>query len=236
MKKKIKLFCLPYAGGTAMVYTKWSKYLHKIIELYPLEMSGRGKRFGLQLFDNIEDTVDDLFKIMSKELDGSYYAIFGHSMGTLVIYELIRKIHQMEFSDPLHIFMSGRFPPHIRETKILHTLVDDRFKDEIIKLGGIPEEVIQNTEFFNIFMPILRADYKLIETYKYSGMDKWNFDISVFSGNNDPEVQEYDIRGWKNYTNKKCDFYEFNGGHFFINDDMIQVVQKINDILIEKNL
>lgn len=235
MTKNIKLFCLPYAGGTSMYYMKWKQYLCSNIEVYPLEMAGRGKRFGSNLFENMYDVVKDLFSILAKELDkldDFEYAFFGHSMGTVIIYELMKKIKQYNYKEPIHIFMSGRVPPSFQEKKIIHNLSYDEFKREISNLGGVPDDIINNNDVFDIFLPILRADYKIIETYKFSKSPKWNFDISVLNGRNDPEVEDYYISKWDMYTNKKCNFYLFDGGHFFINENTAEVVEKINNILI----
>lgn len=235
MRKKIRLFCLPYAGGSSSAFYKWSSHLNSSIELCPLELSGRGERFGSELFDNIDDIVEDLFVTLKKELEESVdfdYAFFGHSLGTILAYELMRKIQQNNYKEPIHIFMSGRFPPHKEELKYIHNLPDDQFIDEIIKLGGMPDTLVQNKEILDLFTPVLKSDYTAVETYKYTESDKWNFDISILMGNEDEEVKHYDFNEWTTYTNNKCNFFMFNGDHFFINDNITEITDIINKILI----
>lgn len=222
---------MSHAGGTATNYIKWKEFLNKDIELYPLELPGRGKRFSCSLCDTMEDVIEDIFPLVSKEIDNSEYAFFGHSMGTIIIYELMQKITDMGYKDPLHIFFSGRFPPHISEKKKIHMLADEPFKEEIAQLGGIDKELAANPDILEIFLPILRADYKVLEQYNYVKTEPWNFNMSVLSGLEDKEVQEYNYLEWTRYTNKQCCYYEFEGDHFFINNNTEKIVRLINNTL-----
>ena len=90
--KKIKLFCFPYAGGSAAAYNKWRQYLDKHIELRPVELAGRGRRIYDPLYQSIEEAVDDVYQLISPELAKGPYAFFGHSMGGIIAYELAYKI------------------------------------------------------------------------------------------------------------------------------------------------
>ena len=232
---KIKLFCIPYAGGSATVYTKWHKYLHRDIELYPIELAGRGKRYAAPFYTSLFEAVDDLFKSIKNDLNGSY-ALFGHSMGCWLTLELAYKLNELGYNAPRHIFFSGNRPPHIyREEKVLHELSDKEFKDEIFKVGGTPRELFQNKELLEFFLPVLRADYKIVETYCAKNCDMFlNCDISVLNGTED-DLTETEIEGWKKYTKLQCNVYNLNGGHFFINEQVHEVARLINYILIESS-
>lgn len=113
---KITLFCFPYAGGSAVAYNKWKKYNNTNIEIIPIELAGRGKRFGEELYDKIEDAVDDVYEIVKSNINGPY-GLFGHSMGSIIAYELARKINNSNLPNPEYIFVSGRKPPHIEENE-----------------------------------------------------------------------------------------------------------------------
>ena len=101
---KIKLFCFPYAGGSAAVYNRWKEYLNPEIELRPVELSGRGERMDEPLYTNMEDLIEDVFQLLEGEFEESEYALLGHSMGAMIIYELSRKIIDNNLKLPLHIF------------------------------------------------------------------------------------------------------------------------------------
>ncbi|MDP4180723.1 MAG: thioesterase domain-containing protein [Bacillota bacterium] len=233
--KKIKLFCIPYAGGGAMAYSKWKNYMDGAIELCPVELAGRGKRFRTPSYNTMEDATNDVYNIVMDDLDKFEYAFWGHSMGCLIVYELINRIASSNHRDPSHIFLSGRYPPHIYKNKSRHTLPDDQFIQEISKLGGTANELLREKELLDIFIPILRADYRIVENYKHSKQyAKWNFDITILTGNSDEDVSAKDIIQWEEYTNKKCRIINFDGGHFFIHDRVQEIAEIINDTLVCK--
>jgi len=231
---KIKLFCLPYAGGSSIVYYKLKKYLNNFIELYPIELAGRGKRFNETLYNNFNEAVNDIYNIIKSEILNSSYAFFGHSMGAKLIYELINKIREENQNEPEHIFISGSYPTHINNReKILHKLPEDEFLIEVYKFGGMPKEFLENKELITIFSPILRSDYKILETHQYNfNKNKYAFDLTVFGGKEDNEVNISELSEWKNYTNRIFSLYEFDGDHFFINYEMKKIANIINKKLI----
>lgn len=224
----INLFCIPYAGGSAAIYNRWKPYLNDDIRLTPVELAGRGKRFKEPFCDSLEEMADDVCKIIKVGMD-SPYALFGHSMGGALVYELACRIKREQGKEPIHIFISGRRPPHIINSgKLLHELPFDDFKEEILKLGGTPKELFENKELMNIFLPILRADYRIIENYKYK-QDKivMSCGLTVLAGEKDDESDPKYMIEWKKYTKSQFSFYIFNGGHFFLHDN----IDKITDII-----
>jgi len=232
IKKKI-LFCFSYAGGSATVYNKFNQYLDKNIEILPIEYAGRGKRINEEFYPNISCAIDDIYKEVSRHINECEFAFFGHSMGTVIAYEVGKRIKEKCSREPIHIFVSGRYPPHINKKGTrLHLLPDERFKDEILKVGGTPKEVFENKEYAELFIPILRADYKLIELYSFNeDLTKFNSGITVFSGKDDKIVERNELFEWQKYSEYGIDVYEFDGGHFFINNHIKEIVETINTTL-----
>jgi len=231
--KKIKLFCFPYAGGSSVIYEKWRRKLDPSIEFIPMEYAGRGKRFKAPFCENIGEMVEDAFHTIKEHFDGTSYSFFGHSMGALVAYELSHKLKQMDYVTPTHIFFSGKTSPHLTDShKTIHALEDAEFKKELFKLGGTPMEVLVNTDLMNIFLPILRADFKAVEEYNYSEkMNVLDCDFTIFFGKED-NLTMNKIEEWQQHTKKKCTFIEFPGGHFFIAEHAEEIVNVINNTLI----
>lgn len=230
---KIRLFCIPYVGASASVFWKWSKTLDKSIELVPIELAGRGKRFNEPFYEDLQGAVDNIFNIIENEINDLPYAIYGHSMGSLLAFELYYKIIEKRRKAPVHIFFSGRYPPHINKNSIIyHKLSDKELVDKILEIGGTSKEVFLNKELANIYISLIRSDYRILEMYKYNAKPyKLNCDISVFYGNKDKICADSFLNEWIKYTEKQCDFYEFDGDHFFINDKSEEVVSEINKIL-----
>ncbi|NLW46660.1 MAG: thioesterase [Firmicutes bacterium] len=229
---KIKLYCFPYAGGSATIYNKWRTYLNPNIQLVPMEMAGRGVRFKEDFYQSIAEAVNDLYTNIDFKSNHDPYAFFGHSMGSILVYELCRKIAADNQKGPAHIFVSGMHPPHIKkERKILHQLPLAEFKEEVIKMGGTPREVFENQELMDYFVPIIKADYKIYETYEFLPNDtKFDFGITAFNGLSDkPTFAE--MLEWGNYTSDFSKLYQYEGDHFFIHNHTAAIVDVINKTL-----
>lgn len=230
----IKLFCLPYAGGTSMMYLKWKKYLHPSIELCPIELAGRGRRITEPYYRDLETAVNDIYASIGDILNTSDYAIFGHSMGSAIAYELAKKIAEMGDCLPKHLFISGRAAPHICKERQIHQLPDQQFLEEIKKFGGTPQELLENTELLELFLPILRADFKIIESYRYQGENNpLNCNITVLGGRND-DIGLTELAAWQHYTHKEFQMLMFEGGHFFLINQVEKIAEIINDSLTKK--
>jgi len=230
---KFKLFCLPYAGGSATMYKSWKNYLDPSIELTPIELAGRGTRFNTPLYNTLDEAIDDIFSKIKDDITKQPYALFGHSMGALLSYELVRKIKSMKLPAPNHIFFSGRKAPHVKieKKKKYHLMDDEEFKQEIIKLGGTPPEFFQHKELTDFFLPMLKNDFKIAAISFYErDIDPFEFDISILLGKDEKVTPEQAV-GWKLHTNGLCAIYYFNGGHFFLHDEIKQITSLINNTL-----
>ncbi len=231
------LFCLPYAGGSEVVYYNWKNYLDSSIKLYPVELKGRGKRFTEDFYEDIEEAVEDIFQMIKEEIVKGEYAIYGHSMGSLLAYELYYKINEMGFEKPKHIFFSGCKAPHVvRARNHIYSLANEDFVNEIMKFGGTPEEILMNKELMEVFIPILRNDFKIVETYKYKEkINKIECSVSVLNGKED-SIPSKDIFAWNEHSSEKCKIYNFEGNHFFINNNVENITRIIKSALFEKEL
>jgi medium-chain acyl-[acyl-carrier-protein] hydrolase len=155
-------------------------------------------------------------------------------MGGIIAYELAIKIKKNNLPEPVHIFFSGRGAPHIpdEDEELYYLLPDDQFKDKIIDLGGTPKEFFEHPELLEVLLPMIKSDFKIAETYKYTGeVFPLDYDISVFIGK-DEEVTAEQMHGWKEITRKICTIHYFEGDHFFINDEMEKIVKIINNTLM----
>lgn len=228
--KQIKLFCLPHAGGFAMYYNQWKRYVDKSIKIIPVELTGRGRRIKEPFYNNFNEAVSDLFNEINMELDGSEFAFFGHSMGSTLAYELTYKIKEMKNQEPINLFLSGRYPPHIRKNKDkLHLLSDKDFTKEIIKYGGMPAEVVKEKKLMEMVIPILKADFKILDSYEYTKKDnKLNCEISVLVGKDDNGAKIEELKEWNEHTNSGCNIFQFDGGHFYVNDNIEKITNIIN--------
>ena len=232
--KIIKLFCIPYAGGCGSLYYKWKNNLDMYIQLEPIELKARGKRFNERFYETLEEAVEDIFEDIKSKILHDEYAIYGHSMGSLLAYELYYKINKENIRLPKHIFFSGYKAPSIpRREKQIYLLPDEEFIKEVIDLGGTPQELVDNEELLQLFTPILRNDFKMLEKYIYKEKkDKIKCDVSIFNGKEDDITLE-EILAWKYHTDKGFKVYNFEGNHFFINNNIENITKIINQTLAE---
>ena len=233
----MKLFCIPYAGGSCTAYYKWKKYLPKTINIIPIDYKGHGRRFAEGLSDTMEDVVEDLFHKIIRCFDGEEYSFFGHSMGSIVAYELYYKIKESGFKGPEHIFFSGHASPDCRSNAIIkYLLSDEALILAITKMGGFSEAVLRENELVKTMLPIIRNDFRIIETYQYDPFrEKMNCPISILYGVQDT-IDVDDLKRWEQFTIGKSSFYGFDGNHFFIEDYYPMITKLIAKTLITEQI
>jgi len=98
---------------------------------------------------------------------------------------------------------------------------------EIKKLGGTPDEVLENEELIQLFLPMLRADFTLLETYTYVPELPLSFPISAYYGTQDKEVTEEEVAGWQAQTLSTFKLVRIPGNHFFIHSQQDMLLRYI---------
>lgn len=229
----IKLFCIPHAGGTAASYLQWKIFLDKNIEIIPVELKGRGIRMNESFYENIQEAVDDIYLFIKKNINNSSYAIFGHSMGALLAFEVVHKIQSEKCPLPVHMFFSGRNPPHYRDEDVDFYLQSDQtLINEFIRIDKKQEKIFKDDNIKSIFLPIIRADYKILCLYDYmQKSDKINCDISILNGKDDLSINNDTMGDWKNYSSKRCELIFFDGSHFFVYENKKNTVNFLNETI-----
>ena len=211
----LKLICFPYAGGNTRSFNNWVKILPDNVELIIITMPGRGSRFGEPVVDCMDILTDTLIEELKPHLKCET-VFFGHSLGARVAFELQLKIKRACMQGPSHFIASGSANPGKNRSKEhTHLLNDLDFIKKLKSLNGTPPEILQNEELMAIFLPVLRGDFKLADTYSYTGTEKILCNLSVFIGRDD-EISKQEQLDWKNFFIGHFTFKEFNGDHFFI--------------------
>lgn len=236
----MKIICVPYAGGSSSVFAKWKKYISPDIEIIAPELAGRGARCRESFYSSIQFAAEDIYRIVSEKNIDDRFAIFGHSMGCFIAYELYRKIcgdPQLK-SKLVHIFMSGNYAPHLNNNSEHHTefykLEAEGIKEELIRLGGTAKEIFDDPVFAQYFLPIIRSDYYITETYEPESLEKFTCGCTVYNGLED-ELTPEDLESWRVYSPCGFTIKNFSGNHFFINDNCKMVVEHINKTLRKYN-
>ena len=230
--KKINIICLPFAGGNKYSYRAYSAFHTASLNFVTLEYPGRGARIKEDLTFNLEDLVDDLYTQCAALVSEGEYALYGHSMGGLMVYLLTRKILANNLNAPKHLFVTGTVGPSspMRLERKRSLLSKEAFLQEIKDFGGMPDEILKNDEMLDFFEPILRADFTVSESYRHIPSSPLNVPITVVTGSQeDMEVDE--IKTWQRETTKPVDFIVLGGGHFFIYEHVERIIDIIHNKL-----
>jgi len=211
----MRLFCLPHAGSGIAVYYRWKRMLSGI-DVCPVMLPGREIRLSEASIDSAARLIDEVMEATRSCLDVPY-AIFGHSMGALLAYEWARAIQASGMDGPRCLFVSGRNAPHLPFAhRELHRLSDAGFVEELRRrYGGMPENFLEDAELRELFLPVLRADLKLVETYEHAGGRLLDCQVKAWAGAEDASVSEAGIEGWAELTRGGFAMRRFAGDHFY---------------------
>ena len=228
---RVRLLCFPHAGGSSVAYHGWSVAMPPHIEVCAVELPGRGTRFREPLRTEMRELASEAQQGLQPWMNAPF-ALFGHSLGASLCYELARRLERDGGPRPLRLFVSGRRAPHRpRPGPIIHRLPDDQFVEELRQLQGTPDGVLENPELMELFLPILRADFQLGETYSLAAPEPLDCPLSAYGGVQDTEVSHDELQEWRRYTNADFQLRPFPGNHFFVNSCQDMVVAAIVDDL-----
>jgi surfactin synthase thioesterase subunit len=221
----MRLFCLPHAGGGATTFRSWNAAMPPFVQICPILLPGREMRRSETPFTQMEALVDAIAQELRPWLDMPY-AIFGHSMGSLLAFEWVRRLQEEGTSMPAWLFLSGRAAPdHADGRSPLQSLPDEKFLEQLTNLyQGIPQEILNEPELMEIFLPILRADISVVESYRFEETEALDCPITVFAGMKDRSVTWDQLLRWKRQTRRRFAAQLFPGGHFYPQEPLLQTI------------
>ncbi|NEO98272.1 MAG: thioesterase [Symploca sp. SIO2E9] len=227
----LRLFCLPYAGGGASIFRLWHRELPSNVELCAIELPGRENRIREKPISNVEILTEKLVEVFLQDWDKPF-ALFGHSMGALIVYELARKLQHKNLS-PAYLFVSGRQAPNVPELyPPFYSLPDAEFIETLTNIyPNIPDEVLKEEELMQLFLPVLRADMTLAQTYVHSQVEPLDCPIFALGGLEDKEGSYDRLVSWREYTRSSFSVQMFPGGHFYLNEKRQPLLQLISQTL-----
>ena len=227
---KARLLVLPHAGGAASYYFPMSRDLGPDVEVLAVQYPGRQDRRTEPCVETIDDLADllcDLLCDADEPWTDEPLALFGHSMGASVAYELALRLRETGVR-PACLIASGRRAPNALRDERVHERDDDGLLAEIRSLDGTQGPLLSDPEIVAMVLPAIRADYKAAELYRPTpGTKPLDIPIHVLIGDSDPKVTRAEADRWAEHTTAQCTVEEFPGGHFYLADHQPAVAARV---------
>lgn len=230
-KNSTVLFCFPFAGGGVSVYKEWIKCFQGFAVVCPIQLPGREERVMEKSYTQMDILLEDLIEQIIP-FRGNRIILFGHSMGAKIAYEVGKKLENLDIKVD-RLIISGSRAPHVPERNPIHQLTNEAFEEQLVRFEGLPKEILENKELLNFFLPMIRADFTMIETYCAKGIESLKCPIVALGGDDDKEANLEDIRLWEMYTKEGFKYRMFKGGHFFIREQEEEVLREVKEKLEE---
>jgi medium-chain acyl-[acyl-carrier-protein] hydrolase len=231
---RLRLFCFPYAGGWSQIFRPWADSIPESIQVCPIELPGRGPRLREAPFTQLFPLIKAIAQALLPHLDKPF-AFFGHSMGGLISFELVRLLRRMYGLAPTHLFISGCRAPQLFDfDSPAHTLPEKEFIELLSRLGGTQKTLLENVELRQLILPTLRADFSVVETYTYDSEQALDCPITAFGGWQDFEVCFEELQAWREQTRVSFSMHMFPGNHFFLHSAQSLLLQEIHQKLSQE--
>jgi surfactin synthase thioesterase subunit len=227
----VRLVCFPHAGGAATFFFPLSRSLAPAVDVVAVQYPGRQDRREEACIEDLRVLADRVADELRPWCDRPI-ALFGHSMGATVAYEVARRLER-DGVVPLGLFASGRRAPSNTRHESVHLRDDRGLVTALQELSGTEAAVLGDEEFLRMVLPAVRGDYKAVETYRHTGGAELTCPVHVLVGESDPMTTLAEAEAWRLHTTGRCRVEVFPGGHFYLKPRAERVIETITRQLRE---
>jgi pyochelin biosynthesis protein PchC len=217
-----RLVCFPHAGGSATSYFPISAALSPPVEALSVQYPGRQDRRRDACFASIAEVADQLYDVIRFGVQAPL-ALFGHSMGAIAAFEVARRLEHEAGIVPAALFVSGRRAPSVHRDENVHLRDDAGLVAELRALDGIDPRILADDEILQMVLPVIRSDYRAIETYRYRPGPPLTCPVTALVGREDPRAPLDEVNPWEDHTTGRFELRTFPGGHFYLEEHHRQV-------------
>jgi medium-chain acyl-[acyl-carrier-protein] hydrolase len=228
----VRLIVFPHAGSGASYYHFLARALRgHPIEVHLVQYPGREMRLREAPCDRMDRMVETLHDELRPLLQEKPFALFGHSMGSLIAFELTRRLGDLGAMLPRHLFLSGRQAPHVPGQVLqVEQLDDDAFLEAVgHRYKALPAELLGHREILELILPSLRADFTLMQRYVYRPSAALDIPITLLNGRDDPWISPETLTAWQTHFRPPIRQHLFEGGHFYLSD----AAERIGPLVLE---
>ncbi|AQZ67810.1 Thioesterase in siderophore biosynthesis gene cluster [[Actinomadura] parvosata subsp. kistnae] len=222
------LVCFPHAGGAANSFLPLSRALSPHLDVLAVQYPGRQDRFAEPCVDDVRALADEVF-VRLRGRGGPPPALFGHSMGAAVAYEVARRLED-DGGAVAHLFVSAARGPAWDRPERVHLKDDAGLLAEMRRLGGTEDALLADAELMSLVLGMVRSDYKAIETYRHTPGTA-GCPVTALVGTHDPSTSTPAARSWERHTRGAFRLVEFAGGHFYLKEHWAGVAAAIRSAL-----
>ena len=221
-----RLLCFPYSGGSASLFRPWCDALGAI-EVCAVQLPGRQRRIAEAPCRRVDEAVSCLAVDAQSYLDVPL-ALFGDCTGAFLAFELCRALRRMGRPSPVHLFVSCCRAPHLpRRHDPIHALDEAALKREMQALAVVPAWLLESDDALRQFLPVLRADFEMSETYAYADEAPLDVPITVFAGRQDPITSVAEAEAWSAQTREALRLIVLDGGHDLTHSLPAQLLREV---------
>jgi len=212
---RLLLLCFPYAGGGPSAFHRWAEVLPAGVELLAVRLPGRHTRIDERPYDDWEELLHQLGRVVSAAVDRPF-ALFGHSLGAMMAYELTRRLADGADATPHRLLLAGcRAPDVPLLLPAIHRLPDEEFTRNLSLVSSTPPEVLADQHMMRLVRPLMRADLTLAETWPPVAPTPVHVPATAFAGRDDTVAPPWSTRRWSRFVGPLT-VHVLAGDHFFI--------------------
>jgi surfactin synthase thioesterase subunit len=232
MSADVALLCFGYAGASAFRFQRFRNWLPSWIDLHLMELPGHGRRIGEPLQQTLAGMVDAVWADVTPHT-AKPFALFGHSLGAMVAFEVALRLTRAAAARPLVLFASAASAPSRRDRERYARLdTDAAVKAELLRLSGTPALALEDEQLMELMLPILKADFRACAGYARSPDPALQCPVRVYAGRDD-DVPRLALEAWREHSAEGCSLEWWPGGHFFVHEhepaivgDMVSVIEE----------